>query len=92
MGLLIFGVVLIGISFVCIVTMYNEKSISKEEIWAKIFFTIALLWFVWWGIMMIMHNNYTFNKHIQTYLDGNYTKEIIYDNNGNEVDVKYRCF
>lgn len=89
MGLLIFGILLIVGGGIALGVLYREP---KEflNIVCKIWFTIVISLFMFWGFIMVMYNDIVFNKNIKTYNNGYYTKEIIYDAKGNEIDVRYK--
>ena len=89
MGLLIFGILLIVGSGVAIGLLIREPK-ELISIGGKIWYTFALLTFMFWGFLMVMHNDIVFNRHIKIYNNGYYTKETLYDAKGNEIDVKYK--
>lgn len=89
MGLLIFGIILIVGGGVAIGVLIREPK-ELLNIGGKICITFALSIFMFWGFIMVMHNDIVFNKHIKVYNNGHYTKETLYDAKGNEIDVKYK--
>ena len=76
MGLLIIGILLIVGGGIAIGVLIREPR-ELMGIGNKIWFTIVLLTFMSWGILMVMHNDIVFNKHIKIYNNGDYTKEIL---------------
>ena len=89
MGLLILGILLIIGGGIAIGVLIREPK-ELMSIVGKIWFTIVLLTFMFWGFLMVMHNDIVFDKHIKIYNNGDYTKEILYDAKGNEIDVRYK--
>ena len=66
MGLLIFGILLIVGGGIALGVLYREP---KEflNIVCKIWFTIVISLFMFWGFIMVMYNDIVFNKNIKTY-------------------------
>ena len=88
MGLLFLGILLIVGGGIVIGVLIREPR-EYLSIGHKIYLTIILLTFMFWGFFMVMHNDIVFDKHIKIYNNGDYKKEVLYDAQGNEIAVKY---